>query len=267
MESDFENLKLSARISTKQNASKQGFGARKFLKGDFNSPFLKIFDGAHREKLSHLKFYEYYFSATNNEKGVLLYYDDNSPALFMEAYGQGKILFCNFSVNELESNIARHDVFPVWIQEITRNLTNSQTATQIYELYQSAIFSTDSAKLVKSKILAPDGTVLTDKSIVSNTPGKIRIKFEQQGIYRIELPHKEELAGVNVTTLESDIRSVDLHRLPNSSNKPETLNLVSGASDYKAIKEGLPLFHYLAISLLMLMAFEVGFQWYCKGKT
>ena len=267
LETVFDNTVLPARISIRQSGSAQGTGARKFLKGDFKSPFLKIFDGPNREKLNQLKFYDYYLSATNQEKGVLLFYDDNSPALFFENYGQGKIIFCNFSVNELESNLARQEVFPVWMQEIAHHLNTNQFNIQNYELNQTTVVLTDSVKVGDGEIISPNGTIITDKNLVSRSQGKIKLKLDQQGIYRVVLPSKEELLSVNITSLESDIRSVELDRLPKNAKDTEPVKIVSGAEDYKAIKEGIPLFHYVAIALLIMLGIEVGLQWLLNAST
>jgi hypothetical protein len=267
LEIAFDNSPLPARISAKQIGSKQGFGARKFMKGDFKSPFLKIFDGLNREKLSHLKFYDYYLSAVNDEKGVLLYFDDNSPALFREIYGQGRILFFNISANELDSNIARQDVFPVWMQEIARHLKPSYGKTNDFELYQTALIQVDPKKPKDNQVIGPEGNEILDLNLVSINHSKMKIKLEKPGVYRVVQPNKEELLSVNITKLESDIRSVDLNRFAQTTANNTPLNIIEGSDKYKAIKEGVPLFHYIAIALLVMLITEASLQLFFKSKT
>jgi len=264
LEIAFDNTLLPARIFARQSGKNQGFGARKFLKGDFKSPFLKIFDGLNRDKLSHLKFYDYYLSAVNDEKGVILYFDDNSPALFREIYGQGRILFFNISANELDSNIARHDVFPVWIQEIARNLKPIQSKHNDFELYQSALMQTEAKTPNDFQVIDPNNTVIKDPNIVVINQSKIKIKLDKTGVYQVVQKHKTDLISVNITKLESDIRSIDLNQFSQSSANTEPIHIIEGSEKYKSIKEGVPLIHYFAMALLLLLISEVSLQLFFK---
>src|SRR5436305_22319 len=120
---DFAPLQLTKKQETANLAS----GAQQIMKGDFRSKYLRIFQGSQRQNLALMEFYEYYHALPAAQGSVLLSYADGSPALAASHPALGTFLLCNFSVNELASNMARQRAFPAWIQDLVKALDSEET--------------------------------------------------------------------------------------------------------------------------------------------
>ena len=72
---------LPLRLSRRNIATNVTAGAQQIARGDFNSPFLKLFQGTTRQDLALLEFYDYYQAGATGAGGILLEYGDGSPAM------------------------------------------------------------------------------------------------------------------------------------------------------------------------------------------
>ena len=80
---------LPLRLSRRIVATNVTAGAQQFARGDFQSPYLKLFQGDARQSLALLEFYDYYQAGATGAGGVLLEYGDQSPAMASLHYGLG----------------------------------------------------------------------------------------------------------------------------------------------------------------------------------
>ena len=166
-QNDAENLALldktaggtlsPLRLESKQAARNIPGGAQQVQRGDFKSKYLRLFRGSQRANLSLLQFYEYYHAAATGSGNVLLTYADGSPAMAVSNAGQGTLLLCNFSVNELASNMARQRAFPAWIQDLVKTLgseENTETEHEIGDQIEGDVWKTE---MSEGSVRAPSG--------------------------------------------------------------------------------------------------------------
>src|SRR5947209_10213037 len=146
-------LKLGERRAV-ENA---GTGAQQIIKGDFKSKYLKLFRGSARQDLGLLEFYDFYNASSTGSGNVLLTYADETPAMASLGHGQGTMLLLNFSVSEFSSNLARQKIFPAWIQELVKAITNDEPPPSAYvvgENIQTEVWRTD---LKDNSFMTPSG--------------------------------------------------------------------------------------------------------------
>jgi hypothetical protein len=111
---------MPLRLTQRRAATNVVSGAQQVVRGDFKSRYLKLFQGATRQDLALLEFYDYYQASATKAGGVLLAYADESPAMASLHHGLGTALLLNFSASEFSSNLARQRIFPAWMQELAR---------------------------------------------------------------------------------------------------------------------------------------------------
>lgn len=89
IEKIFGPKSMPLRLSARHAATNVTSGAQQIVRGDFKSRYLKLFQGAPRQDLSLLEFYDYYQAAPTSAGGVLLEFGDGSPAMASAHYGLG----------------------------------------------------------------------------------------------------------------------------------------------------------------------------------
>ena len=87
---------MPLRLSRRNIATNVTAGAQQIARGDFKSPYLKLFQGATRQDLALLEFYDYYQAGATSAGGVLLEYGDGSPAMASLHHGLGTLLAAEF---------------------------------------------------------------------------------------------------------------------------------------------------------------------------
>lgn len=245
--------------------SVENFGGKpqRIARGDFDSRFLRLFQGENRQILGLLEFYEIRRALPTGEGEVLLYFSDGTPALGVAYVGLGTAVFCNFSPAELSSNLARQRLFPAWIQEIVKNLSPESLPQLSHETGATLTADLWRADFESGALLDPNG-----KTIIPRLNGdKLRVvatfAAPLPGIY--QLNNKGEpawLQTVNLHPDESDLRSLDLAELKNRAADALTRDAhqIEGAGDYAALTSGRPVFHWFLLGIAMLLLVEMLMQ-------
>ena len=235
-------------------------GMLQILRGDFKSKYLRLFRGAHRGDLALMEFYDFYRATPTGHGSALLTYSDGSPALGMAGEGLGTLLACNFSVNELSSNMARQRAFPAWVQDLVKTLGSEgddpEKGNEVGDTIQAEVWKTD---MPGNSVLSPAGQpVRTDRELDVN---RYRLSFAatDPGVYRLAEAGSPYAWAVNCPPDESDLRAVDTDLLRQRvSGGAGAANFVEGTRDYELLNKGRPLFQYFALGLLALLALELG---------
>lgn len=244
----------------RQNGKNNPTGALQILRGDFKSKYLRLFRGPHRGDLALMEFYDFYRATPTAHGSTLLTYADGSPAMAATGEGLGTLLVCNFSVNELSSNMARQRAFPAWIQDLVKTVGNEETdpekGNEVGDTIQAEVWKTD---MPGTSVLSPSGQpVRTDRELDVN---RYRLSFgaPEPGVYRLTEGSAPYVWAVNCPPDESDLRAVDTDLLRQRvSGGAQAANFVEGRSDYELLNKGRPLFQYFALALLVLLAVELG---------
>ena len=174
--------------------------------------------------------------------------------------GLGTLLVCNFSVNELSSNMARQRAFPAWIQDLVKTVGNEdndpEKGNEVGDTIQAEVWKTE---MPGNSVLSPAGQpVRTDRELDVN---RYRLSFvaSDPGVYRLAEGDAPYAWAVNCPPDESDLRAVDTDLLRQRvRGGVDQANFVEGRRDYELLNRGRPLFQYFALALLALLAVELG---------
>jgi len=256
---------LPLRLSRRNIATNVTAGAQQIARGDFKSPFLKLFQGNTRQDLALLEFYDYYQAGATSAGGVLLEYGDGSPAMASLHHGLGTLLLLNFSAGEFSSNLARQRIFPAWMQDLVRALETSEPppcAHTIGESLQAEIWRAE----VRDDLLSPAGAPVTAKRELTGERCSLAFTPDQLGFYTLGSPRPAYAFAINAATDQSDLRQIDKNVLPSEFAGPHEAHLVAGGDDYDELARGRPVFHWFLLGALAVLLLESGFQFLIRRR-
>ena len=255
-------LRLSRRII----ATNVTAGAQQIARGDFQSPFLKLFQGDARRDLALLDFYDYYQAGATSAGGVLLEYGDQSPAMASLRYGLGTALLLNFSAGEFASNLARQRIFPAWMQDLVKDLSTTEPPPSSYtfgETLHTEIWRSET----HDAVISPAGTTVTTQRELTGERCSVAFTPDQIGFYTLGSPRPVYAFGVNPTTDQSDLRPIDKSLLPTEFSDNHEAHFVAGSADYDELAKGRPIFHWFVLGALAFLVLESGFQFLIRRKA
>ncbi|MDB6109886.1 MAG: rane protein, partial [Pedosphaera sp.] len=230
------------------------------IKGDFKSKYLKLFSGSTRQDLAMLEFYDFYHASSTGAGNILLSYADETPAMASLGHGQGTMLLLNFSVSEFSSNLARQKIFPAWIQELVKAISNDEPPPGAYvvgENIQTEVWRRD---LRDNNFMSPSGTPVAVRREAIGERYGISFVPAELGFYTLRSGQALYSFGVNPSPDESDLRQVDKQLLPDTLKEGQQANFVAGQEDYTNLVLGRPVFHYFVLAGLVLLIAEMGLQ-------
>jgi hypothetical protein len=240
-------------------------GAQQIARGDFKSPYLKLFQGNARQDLALLEFYDYYQAGATSAGGVLLEYGDGSPAMASLHHGLGTALLLNFSAGEFSSNLARQRIFPAWMQDLMKALSTTEPPPSAYtvgQLVQADIWRQE----MRDELIGPAGAVAETRRELVGERCHLEFKPNQPGFYTLGSLRPAYAFGVNAATDQSDLRPMDKSLLPTEFSDQHEAHLIAGADDYDTLARGRPVFHYLVLAALGILMVESGFQFLIRRK-
>jgi hypothetical protein len=256
---------LPMRLSRRNIATNVTAGAQQIARGDFKSPYLKLFEGNTRQDLALLEFYDYYQAGATGAGGVLLEYGDGSPALASLHHGLGTLLLLNFSAGEFSSNLARQRIFPAWMQDLVKALATSEPppcACTIGQPLQTEIWRAE----MRNDLISPGGTAVNTKRELTGERCSLAFTPDQLGFYTLGSPRPVYAFAVNAATDQSDLRQIDKSVLPAEFAGAHEAHLVAGGDDYDALARGRPAFHWFVLGALGFLLLESGFQFLIRRK-
>jgi aerotolerance regulator-like protein/VWA domain-containing protein len=246
------------KLTSKQSAENIPTGAQQILRGDFKSKYLRLFRGSQRQNLALIEFYEFYHALPTGRGNVLLSYADGSPALATANTGLGTLVLCNFSANELSSNIARQRVFPAWIQDLIKCLNSNETPEKVYEVGDEVRAEVWKSELKNNSVKSPSGQAVRTNRELDVNRYQLSFVANEQGIYRLDEGDTLYAFAVNCPADESDLRSVDVDLLPRRLGESQQAHFVEGQEDYRFLNTGKPIFHWFVLGMLGLLVAELG---------
>jgi hypothetical protein len=263
LENIFGPNTLPMRLSRRMIASNVTSGAQQIVRGDFQSPYLKLFQGDARQNLALLEFYDYYQAGATGAGGILLEYGDKSPAMASLHYGLGTMLLLNFSADELSSNLARQRIFPAWMQSLVKAISTDEPPQSSYtvgEMLHSEIWRSE----MHNELISPAGTPSTTQRELTGERCSISFTPNQLGFYTLGSPRPLYAFGINPATEESDLRPIDKTLLPTEFSDNHEAHLVAGKEDYDELAKGRPVFHWFVLGALAFLVLETGFQHFIR---
>jgi hypothetical protein len=253
------------RLSRRNVATNVTAGAQQIVRGDFKSPYLKLFQGNTRQDLALLEFYDYYQAGATSAGGVLLEYGDGSPAMASLHYGLGTMLLLNFSAGELSSNLARQRIFPAWMQDLVKAISTQEPpppAFTIGETLHQEIWRSE----MRLDLFNPAGAVVSTRRELAGERCSLVFTPDQLGFYTLGSPRTAYAYGINAATDQSDLRPMDKNILPTEFADNHDAHLVAGSADYDELAKGRPIFHWLVLGALGILLLESGFQFLIRRR-
>lgn len=243
---------LALRLTEKLDWTNLPGGLMKVATGDFQSPFLQLFEGERRQNLAVLEFYELYYAAASGEGKILLSYQDGTPALAQNTVGLGTLLTANFSVAETASNLSRQRLFPAWVHELLNHLHGNNSAAEetylVGDRLSGEIWATE---VLGRELKGPQGEVVVPR--MDTLGERVRIGFEAKGAGFYHLPGADggDLLGfaVNTDAAQSDLRAMDPTVLPDRA-AGRAADFLDGTQDYARVLRGLPIAHWFLLAAL-----------------
>jgi hypothetical protein len=250
---------MPMRLSRRIVATNVTAGAQQIVRGDFQSPYLKLFQGDARQDLALLEFYDYYQAGATSAGGVLLEYGDQSPAMASLHYGLGTMLLLNFSAGEFSSNLARQRIFPAWVQNLVKAISTDEPPPSSYtagETLHTEIWRSE----MHNEVVSPAGMLVTTQRELTGERCSVAFTPNQLGFYTLGSPRPLYAFGINPATDESDLRPIDKSLLPTEFSDNHEAHFVAGSGDYDELAKGRPIFHWFVLGALALLLLEGGFQ-------
>jgi hypothetical protein len=257
---------LPMRLSRRNVATNITAGAQQIVRGDFKSPYLKLFQGNARQDLALLEFYDYYQAGATGAGGVLLEYGDGSPAMAALHHGLGTLLLLNFSAGEFSSNLARQRIFPAWMQDLVKALSTSEAPPSFHifgETLQTEIWRNE----MRDDLLSPSGAAVNTKRELDGERCGLTFTPAELGFYTLGSPRLAYAFAVNAATDQSDLRPIDKSILPTEFAENHEAHLVSGGDNYDELARGRPIFQRFIFAALVVLLLESGFQFFIRRKS
>jgi hypothetical protein len=256
---------MPMRVSRRNVATNVTTSAQQIVRGDFKSPYLKLFRGDKRQNLALLEFYDYYQAGATSAGGVLLEYGDGSPAMASVHHGLGTLLLLNFSAGEFSSNLARQRIFPAWMQDLVKVISTAEPPAPshtIGEPLHAEIWRSE----MRTDLLSPAGAVVTTQRELAGERCSLGFTPDQLGFYTLGAPRPAYAFAVNPATDQSDLRLMDKSLLPAEFSDNHEAHLVGGGADYDELARGRPVFHWFVWGALSLLVAESLFQLLTRRK-
>jgi len=257
---------IPLRLSRRSVATNVTADAQQIVRGDFKSPYLKLFQGTTRQDLALLEFYDYYQAGATSAGGVLLEYGDGSPAMASLHYGLGTMLLLNFSAGEFSSNLARQRIFPAWMQDLVKAISTQELPPPAYTIGE-ALHTEIWRNEMRNDLVSPAGSVVTTQRELTGERCSLAFTPDQLGFYTLGSPRPAYAFGVNAAAGQSDLRPMDKSILPTEFSDQHEAHLVAGSEDYDELAKGRPIFHWLVLGALAVLLLETGFQFLIRRRA
>lgn len=255
---------MPLRLTQRRTATNVVSGAQQVVRGDFKSPYLKLFQGAARQNLALLEFYDYYQASATGAGSVLLAYADESPAMGAAHHGLGTLLLMNFSASEFSGNLPRQRLFPAWMQELVKAVSAEEPPPTSFPIGETLHTEVWRSELRDQDFLSPSGTVVPVKRELSGERVNVTFTPDELGFYTLGKPRVIQAFGVNASRDEADLRPIEPDVLPKEFAGDREAHFVAGAEAFDELAKGRPLFHWFILAGVAFLLLESGFQFLLK---
>lgn len=255
---------MPMQLTQRRTATNVVSGAQQIVRGDFKSPFLKLFQGPARQNLALLEFYDYYQASATGAGSVLLAYADGSPAMGAAHHGLGTLLLLNFSASEFSGNLPRQRLFPAWMQELVKAVSAQEPPPTSFAVGEPLHTEVWRNELHDQDFLSPAGAAVLVKRELAGERVSVTFTPEELGFYTLGKPRVIQAFGVNASADESDLRPIDPEVLPKEFADGRDAHFVAGAEAFDELAKGRPLFHWFILAGVAFLLCESGFQFVLK---
>jgi len=243
--------------------------AHRVIRGEFDSPFLRLFSGTRRQDLGRLEVYDNFAAARTSAGRTLLGFADGSPAMTVQTHGLGQLLLLNFSPHPRLSNLANQRFFPVWIQSIVEAFGDNEARETHYRVGERIVTEVWRDDVRESSFLDPNGDKVSTDIEVLGSRAAVSFTARLPGVYK--LVRRDEIRSafaINPPSEESDLRPVPMESLPQREGTPQRAALVDTATeDLQSASLGKPVFHWFVGGALLFACLELVLHWLIRRHT
>jgi len=255
---------MPLRLSRRRSATNVVSGAQQVVRGDFKSRYLKLFQGAARQNLALLEFYDYYQAGATGAGAILLSYSEESPAMAALHHGLGTLLLLNFSAGELSSNLARQRLFPAWMQDLVKAVSADEPPPAAYTIGETLHTEVWRSELREQAFKSPAGAPVAVKRELAGERCRVTFTPDQLGFYTLGSPRPLYAFGINPSPEEADLRPIDKGVLPKDFAAEHEAHFVAGAEDFEELARGKPLVLWFILGAVGCLLLESGFQYWVR---
>jgi hypothetical protein len=253
-----ETLPFLPRVPMDMQGHEKGYLSLTEARSD--SPLLAWRRGLGLGDLERIRFRRFFLtSPPAPEVETLLRFEDGTPAAALSRLGDGRLLFCNFSPDPADSDLAQHPLFPPLLHEFLKGLATGERRHNEFTPGQSAATALES---VSGAITAqaPDGATIP-VTIDRHSGSAILESVEKPGIYTLRSDGVVVAAlAVNSPAGESDLRPLDTRALETvSAGARHYLVGTDGrpmATQWARLQQPLPLWPYCLLSAFVCLLLE-----------
>ena len=242
-------------------------GAQQWAWADFESPLLSLFDGEKRSLLSRVESYRYRQISAGPNCRPLLKYRDQTPAMVEWDLGQGRLIFLNLGVDEIDSSLPRQALFPAWIHHLLRHLetqTQQRLGLSLQNPWRGTWWQEEAVDL---RIELPMGGETLP--VLHHGDRRVDIEFQprQPGVHVLKSRQRSEGLAFNTPRRESELDYLNHGVLSGRLKGEGAQHMVKGADDYEAIAKGVPLLPWvLALCVLWVFLESLGLLWVSRER-
>lgn len=258
---------LPVRLGARRSATNVVTGAQQIVRGDFKSRYLRLFQGAGRQNLALLEFYDYWQGGPTGVGEILLAYSDDSPAMAAFHHGMGTALLLNLSASELSSNLARQRLFPAWIQELIKAVATDEPPPAAYPVGEALHAEVWRSEWRDGEVRTPDGQTIAVKRELEGERYRVSFTPDRLGFYTLGGDRPQCAFAVNTSPDEADLRPVDKDALPSDFAGDHEAHFVAGRDDFEALGRGQPIPHWFILGGLGVLLVESGFQFLLRRRS
>ena len=228
---------------------------------NYDAPMLRKFreTGA----LAKLNFFRYFTTQRLKTRGsVLLRYDNSHIALARTSLGFGSLLLANFSLASDSCDLPKHLVFVPLIHEMIHAMRpesgGARSFTVGHPCSTTITFSSPDSSI---RFTSPSGEEISAGLELSKNEGAVVFgSTHATGFYRVYAENTRlGSIAVNVDNRESNLDSITPDQIRELSRISKERFFATAGKDSGALRrlrEGVPLWHYLLICCMCLLALE-----------
>ncbi len=167
-------------------------------------PVFEVFRQSGR--LASIRFGGYFRSAPREASSVIARFQDGSPAIVEAGTGKGKVILFTSTFDSFWNDLPLSPVYLPLVRQIVRYLGERDERPWHTTGQPFTVAALEDASL--PAVDSPGGARLTDRT--QSSLGDLIVNPQEPGFYRIRLPQASDYEGVNVPTLESDLKKMDV---------------------------------------------------------
>ena len=162
-------------------------------------PIFEVFQQSGR--LASARVFGYHRSTPNEKASVIARFEDGSPALVEQSFGNGKVLLFTSTLDSSWNDLPLTPVYLPLMRQMLRYLGEREERAWhlLGQVFTAPVAKDGSLPAVDS----PSGTRITERTQTAS--GELIVNAREPGFYRLRYPNRSDFAAVDLDGKESDL--------------------------------------------------------------